>query len=629
MPRKTSYTGKDIKVLTDFEHVRKRTNVYLGNTTVVEAYVPIFGDDGFAIKTMSFIPAVYKAIGEIIDNSVDELTQIDQSAKKIVIEGSAATGMYSVKDNGRGVPIDVHESGKYTPEVVFGSLRSGRNFDERETGVIGMNGVGSSCVVACSTTFHTTIYRDGKRYIQKFENGGLKISKPSITTAEAHHPGTEVSFQLDPEVFLKPTIPDQLLQNRGVELAFNNPGFTIECNGAKYKFKNGLEDLLKQYGCNFYKFEIDHSNIQGTFFIVQDLYEGLDESIFTWVNSSLLFDGGLINTQFFNAFNDATIEWLKKDAKKNGCEVTKNDVKRDMLIFGTLKIKEPTYDSQAKTRLTGPNFRNELQAMVAEQYKKFASKNQTWLDAVLERANDRHHSQADKEATKEHKKNLGRRIPKLQDATSTVRSNCQLLITEGDSAKAKISEARDPVTTAALPLMGKVNNVYGITVAQLLKMEKITNLLAAIGLTPGEKAMRSQLRYGKIVVATDADFDGDDIFTLLVNLFFQFWPELFDKNYEPIVHRLVAPNICLVKGKQRIHFARRDDYEKVKDKYKGYEVRYYKGLGSMVREDWEMILSGKTDTMIPVIDVDGKMKETLKLLFDDQLADKRKEWLST
>jgi DNA topoisomerase-2 len=188
-----------------------------------------------------------------------------------------------------------------------------------------------------------------------------------------------------------------------------------------------------------------------------------------------------------------------------------------------------------------------------------------------------------------------------------------------------ITEARDPKTTASFPLTGKINNVYGSTPAQLLQMGKITNLLSAIGLIPGRKALRSELRFGKIVVATDADVDGSDIFTLLVNVFYQ-WPELFDPNYDPIVYRLVAPNVCLVKGKERIHFTTHKDYEKVKGKYRGYEVRYYKGLGSMVKEDWEMILSGKTDTLIPVTDDDGNMKATLKLLFGPD-ADVRKRWL--
>jgi DNA gyrase/topoisomerase IV subunit B len=265
--------------------------------------------------------------------------------------------------------------------------------------------------------------------------------------------------------------------------------------------------------------------------------------------------------------------------------------------------------------------------MFESQWKGFARKNGDWLTTVIERAEKRHKRKADEAAIDEHEQNKKRkRIPKLLDATSKIRSECQVLITEGDSAKAQISEARDTATTGAFCLTGKINNVYGATAAQVLKMGKLSDLLAVIGLTPGKKALRSQLNYGRIVIATDSDYDGDDIFTLLVNLFYQFWPELFDKNYEPIIYRLIAPNVVASKGKQRIHFTKRADFEKVKDKYKGWTIEYMKGLGSMSIDDWEMILSGKTDTMIPIVD-DGKIVKTLTLLFGDD-ADARKLWLT-
>ena len=296
-----------------------------------------------------------------------------------------------------------------------------------------------------------------------------------------------------------------------------------------------------------------------------------------------------------------------------------------MLVLGNLKIKDPEYDAQSKTRLTGPNLRKEIVDMLASQWTQFARKNKTWLSTVLERAISRHHSSANSKAIKNMQKALNKNVPKLNDATSKNRFECQILITEGDSAKSQITEARNPRTTAAFPLTGKINNVYGITPAQLLKMEKITNLLMAIGLIPGTKAMRGDLRYGKIVIATDADYDGSDIFTLLINLFYTFWPELFSPDHEPIVHRLIAPNVVVSKGNKRVHFTTRADYEKAKSKYSGWSVEYMKGLGSMAKKDWEMVLSGETDTLIPVTD-DSHIKETLELLFGPS-ADRRKEWL--
>lgn len=619
---KKAYTSKDIRVLSDREHVRLRTQVYLGNTKLTSYNVPLFIDEKFAVKEVEFVPAVFKAVGEIIDNVVDEFAHIDIENKKLDIDAIPADGVYTITDNGRGVPIDLHEVGKYTPEVVFGQLRSGRNFsDDKEVGVIGQNGVGSACTNFCSAEFNVEVDRDGKRYRQTFSNGAEVVSKPSIRTTGSSRTGTQIAFRLDKEVFESVALPDELLHNRAIELALTNPGVTVQYNNHKYKFRKGFEDIIKRISNDYFKFETETME----FYVIFDVNKSIDEQIFCWVNSSLLFDGGLCNTQFFNAFVDRTIAHLEKDAKKNKCEVTKNDVRRQLLVLGNLKVSDPQYDSQAKTRLTGPNLRKEMTDLVDQQWSSFSRRNKDWLAAVLDRAMVRHHSDANSKAIKEHQKSLKRKIAGLVDATSKNPFERQILITEGDSAASMITQARDPRTTASLPLSGKVNNVYGATVAQLLNMGKITDLLAAIGLVPGQKAVRSTLRYGKIVIATDADVDGGDIFTLLINLFFQYWPELFDKNYDPIVYRLVAPNVCLTKGKERIHFPNRAEYEKVKDKYKGYAVTYYKGLGSMVKDDWEMILSGKTNTLIPIVD-NGEMQNTLRLLFGPD-ADARKKWL--
>lgn len=628
------YTGKDIEVLTDREHVRLRTQIYLGNTHKTSYPIPLFTGDKFAVEEIEFIPAVYKAVGEIIDNSIDEFAQITTPDKTLKIEASPMIGWYSIADNGRGIPIDKHESGKYTPEVALGALRAGRNFsDEKDAGVIGQNGVGSACTNFCSTEFTVEITRDKKRYLQQFQNGGETASKPSIRKTTISKTGTKVAFTLDPEVFEDTSLDDRLMMNRAMEIAFTNPGVTVHYNKQKFKYRKGLEDVVKKMTkdqgtyFHFTYFEGGANkqlNVQMDFYVVIGLQEDLDEQVFTWLNSSLLFDGGTCNTQFLNAFYDATIKQLQPQAKKHKVELTKNDVRQNLLVFGDIKLSNPEYDAQSKTRMTGPALRIQMHKMVQEGWKSFTRKNKDWLDDVLQRAITRYHGKANKQAIKEHQKQMKKKVPGLVDATSQDRYKCQLLITEGLSAASMITDVREPKTTATFPLTGKINNVYGSTVAQVLKMGKVTNLLTAIGLTPGQKTHRADLRYGKVIIATDSDYDGDDIFTLLVNLFYQFWPELFDEKH-PVIHRLVAPNVCLVKGKQRVHFATRNDFEKSRKKYKGWEVQYYKGLGSMEREDWDMILSGATDTLIPIYD-DGSMGDTLKLLFSND-ADPRKEWL--
>ena len=629
MPRKKEYTSDDIKVLTDREHVRLRTQVYLGNTTPTKYPIPLFGDS-FAVEQIEFIPAVYKAVGEIIDNSIDEFAQIDIKNKTLKIEADPLNGWYSITDNGRGIPIGKHKSGKHTPEVALGSLRAGRNFDDnKEAGVIGQNGVGSACTNYCSSEFNIVVNRDGKKYVQSFEDGAAVVSRPSIRKGPATKTGTQVSFTLDDQVFKDVSVDPRLMKNKAIEVALTNPGVTVYYNKNKYKFNKGLEDVVKQLtkssGGTYYEFSFTKDGLTMQFFVIVGAFESLDEQIFTWVNSSLLFDGGLCNTQFLNAFIDRTIKHLAPAAKKQKIEITKNDVRQNLLVFGNLKIADPEYDAQSKTRLTGPNLRLEMAKMVEEGWKSFVRKHKTWLTDVTERAMVRYHASANRKAIKDHKKSFKKKVPGLIDATGKDRRNCQLLITEGLSAASMITEAREPATTGTFPLTGKINNVYGKTVAQVLNMGKLTDLLAACGLVPGHKVDFTDLRYGKIIIATDADYDGDDIFTLLTNLFFQFWPELFDPHLEPVVYRLVAPNVCLIKGDKRVHFATREEYNKQKNKYRGWEVQYYKGLGSMERRDWDMILNGKTDTLIPITN-DNQLEETFKLLFSND-AEARKEWL--
>lgn len=623
MTKKTTYTAEDIKVLSDRDHVRLRTQIYLGSTEPTTYNVPLFTGDTFEVREITLIPAVYKAIGEIIDNSVDEFAQTTNKERKLTISALPTDGVYTITDNGRGIPIDKHSSGKHTPEVALGSLRSGRNFEnELEQGVIGQNGVGSACTNFCSKDFVVDIRRNGKHYKQHFSNGGLKVTKPSIISTKTRRTGTSITFTLDEEVFGNIAIPSDLMENRAIEIALTNPGVVTEYNKKKYRFNNGFDDIVKKISQDYFKFT---NSTQFEFFVVFDLSSGTEEQVFTWVNSSMLFDGGLCNTQFVNAFCDRVIKHLAPAAKKSKCEITRNDVRRELLVLGNLRLSSPLYDAQSKTRLTGPNLRKELTELIESNWTQFSRKQKDWLNVVLERSILRHHSTANKKAVRDHQRNLKKKVAGLIDATSTTRSNCQLLITEGDSAASMITEARDPTTTASLPLRGKINNVFGSTVAQLLNMGKVTDLVTAVGLIPGRRALRSELNYGKVVIATDADHDGGDIFTLLINLFFTYWPELFDPSYKPFIYRLIAPNVCAVKGKRRIHFPTRDLYEKSSSKYRTWSISYYKGLGSMIKQDWEMILSGETDTLIPIVD-DGKMKGTLELLFGRD-ADRRKEWL--
>jgi len=616
-----NYSEDDIKVLSEIEHIHKRTSMYLGTTEETEYQVPLLNNT-FEIANISFIPAVMKLFSEIVDNANDELIQANVKSPTITITADYESQIFSVEDNGRGIPIGKHETGKYTPEVVFTSLRSGRNFsDNKQKGVIGLNGVGSSIVCMCSEWFEIEIYRDGKCYKQLFSDASRIIGDPIISKSKRIS-GTKVSFKLMDGIFKDKTLPESLIRNRAVELAATNPNTKIILNDEEFLYKRGFPELVS----NYFDESILFGNDEIEFHIIRDFHKGQNELIFSWVNSSFLYNGGICNTQFMNAFVDKTISHLATIAKKRKIKLTRGDVLTNLLFLGNLKVSDPQYDSQAKTKLTGPNLRKPMDDIIEAKWKLFVRNNKDWLEEIVERAVRRSNVAATKDILKDVGKSKKIKLEGFMDATSKQREECQLLITEGLSARANIVESRNPETMAALPLTGKINNVYGASVAELMKMGKVSDLINVIGLVPGKRAIRSELRYGKVHICSDADTDGDHICALLINLFYQFWPELFDPRYPPFFHRMVVPNIVAVKGKKRIHFPNRGSYEVVKNKYKSYEISYLKGLATMSRVDWAMILGGEFDSCDPIQDIDGTLADVMKLLFSPDV-DARKEWL--
>lgn len=621
------YTSDDVLVLDDIQHVRLRTAVYLGNMNEVTMNVPSFVDNEFKVTAMTFVPAALRAVCEIIDNSVDEFTNAKTPKAVLTVSFDPTINKIVVGDNGRGVPITKHATGPFTPEVVFGSLRSGRNFTVgKEAGVRGMNGVGSSVTNFTSKLFEIDVIRDGQKYHQEFRDGSNMRGVPVITATGSKKHGTQIGFILDEAVYKNVDIPELLLISILQGVALCNPSVTVDYTNVstkvahKFSYPKGFEDIIKKIADTHYVFR----DAGREFYVIPNAHQQLDEQVYTWVNSGLLLDGGLCNTQFINAFCDAAVEACAPLAKKQKCEVTKNDVRRGLLVIGNIKVSDPEFDSQAKTRLTGPNLRNELKQLVSDGWAGFARKNKAWIEQVVELAAERHHGKRNKDAEREIAKKSNKPVPGLLDAVNSRRSQTTVIVTEGLSAASMIENVRDATKVGSFPLTGKMNNVWGCKPGEVLTMTKLTNLLAAVKLIPGKKAIRSELHFGTMDVASDADPDGDYIFTSVVCLLYNFWPELFDPNLPPFVYRLIAPNVCVVKGSKRVHFTRRADYDAVKDKYKGWTVNYYKGLGSMEDEDWKMVLNNP-ECRVPITE-DGSIKETLDLLFGPD-ADKRKEWL--
>lgn len=629
---KSQYTSNDIDLLTEREHVRLRTDMFLGSMVREEFVMLDLLAPSLQIKPVSFVPAAYKAVGEIIENSVDEFTQLPASRSKVLtLTADTETGKYTVADNGRGIPVTKHATGKYTPEVVYTMMRSGRNFkdDERIKGTKGVNGVGSCSTVATCEYFSIDITRDGKKYAQEFINGAETISKPKIISTTSKRTGTSVSFQLDKTVFKDVAIPESVLANRAAETAFANPGVEVRYHDQVFKAKRGFLDYVDRLDLPYMHVVVEDAIVTGEAFVIMLPPDHVcADKAFAWVDGSYVFDGGKCNTQFVNAIVERFTNHFQ--SKQKGLTVIPPAlIKNRIAVLLNLKLISPKYDSQAKTRLTGPDLRRQFDTALDGHWDTLKQKHRVWLTATQADIAAAATNNANRNATSEFEKKKKQIAPiaNLLEATSKHRKECQLIVTEGLSAKASISEARDPKTTAAFALTGKINNTFGKSVAQLLQMPKVADLITAIGVVPGKAAIRTQLNYGRVMFATDSDVDGGDIFALLVNVFFQYWPELFDPKQPAFFYRLVAPNVCLIKGDQRIHFSSLAIFEKQKAKYsKGYSINYYKGLGSMDKADWLMVLANDS-TVIPITD-DGKLTDLLELLFSGN-AENRRTWLST
>ena len=444
-----NYSAKDIKVLSDREHVRLRTTVYLGSTETALYEVPIFEKDDIKIKQKEFIPALFKAFNEITDNAIDELTQLKKKDKKVSVVHDVIKNKYRISDNGRGVPIDVHpQTSRYTPETVFTELRSGRNFDDaaKDSGVIGTNGVGSSCVAMLSEEFQVSIKRDGKFYEQMYRDGTAIINEPSINSYNGKDSGTTIEFKFDTSLpqFSTTKVDAELINNRVIEIALNNPEIELsyvrkqldesgeeEQISEDYHFKGGMSEYVKNVSDRYFEFKYDDAEFTARYYIILDKYQGIDEKIFVYVNSSLLFEGGTAAHMFFNTFFTTIADKLKSEAKKRKLELNKNDVRQNMMILADVKMKNPRYDNQSKTRLISQEIKRHIEKMVADNIGKFLSNHKDWVDEVLSRAEFRQRIADMAEVKKNQKKKKGK-LAKLIDCYSKDRSICSIAFSEGD-----------------------------------------------------------------------------------------------------------------------------------------------------------------------------------------------------
>lgn len=629
--------SEKIVQLTDYQHARLRTEMYLGSRTPHTQEILIYDKDFKPVlKNMTWVPALFTAFREILDNACDEVIG-HKKGNTIWIEYDPKLMVFSVEDNGRGVPINfVDEHNMHMATMALSKARAGRNFQDRGE-VAGTNGLGAACTNFCSEWFKLEITRDGKNFVQDFAEGNvliddmLTVKKPKITNTTSKTTGTKITFKPSKHVFetvpkLKNNLilPLEFIRSRAIEVAICNPHVTIYFNGEKIKVKNKPEQTLFPTG-NYININIDESDFKSKFFLIPN-WNPEGEFVHSIVNNIPAFNGGTHIDNFRRTFYKGIISALEKESKRRKLTPNVNDVQFGLLVFNTTTMNAPNFDSQSKTRLINEHAGSYVKKALEDQeiYKAIIRKNKDWIEEIYDRCATRTNKKDLDEINKLSKKVAKAKVARLMDANGKDRSKCVLVLAEGESAIAGMCTARNPELHAGMGLKGKVLNVNDEQIKTVLANKELIDIMNSIGLSIGSKANRLHLRFGKVFLAHDADEDGKNIGALLVNFFYTFWPELFDKEQEPFVYILQTPFLIGEKGKERKYWYAHNYHEYDQVKHKDYKITRAKGLGTLGKEDWKYSLT--YPELFAIVD-DGNLKETLDLLFNGKRADDRKTWM--
>lgn len=564
--------------LSDIEHVLLRPGMYCGSIKPREDDIPLLGEDGkFLIRKVSYNPALMKIFDEIVSNAVDEHRR-NPKLDELRVTVDPVTGMVKVWDNG-GIPVVKHaEYDEWVPEMIFSNLKAGSNFnDDEERLVAGTNGVGSTLTNIFSVKFRVRT-ADGKNaFEQTFSNNMRERTEAKIIKWKERF--TEITFRPDLARFGLETIDAdhlEMMRRRCIDLAACNPKLRVSFNGVERKFQS-FKDYCALYNENVIYEETDRWKIgiapsAGSFMQV------------SFVNSVETKDGGA----HVDYVMSQIIEWLRDKVKrKHKLDLRPAELRNHFFLFVQADIVNPAFSSQTKEK------------MITEP-KEFGSKfeiSEKTLKAIMasevvQRILDWAQQKAladERKQLRELNRNLDKgKVLKLIDAKGKERDKCTLGLFEGDSAVSFFRKFRDPNSQGAFPLRGKFINVTELPNTRVIQNQEVKDLLVAIGLKMGEEP--KNLRYGKILIYTDADVDGSSIAGLLLNFFGRYWPELFEQGR---ICRVETPLVVVKRKDEKISFYNSTDFEiwqsKQKDLVK-WDIAYKKGLAALEDEEAKDII---------------------------------------
>ncbi|MCX6813383.1 MAG: DNA topoisomerase (ATP-hydrolyzing) subunit B [Candidatus Azambacteria bacterium] len=626
--KETSYTAKDIYVLEGLEPVRKRPGMYIGST----------GVDG-----------LHHLIWEVVDNSIDEA--MAGYAKNIEV-ALLPDNKVKVIDDGRGIPVEMHKQTKKSAlETVMTTLHAGGKFGGESYKVSGgLHGVGVSVVNALSRWLKAEVCRDGCLWAQEYERGVAKTKVKKVGTCKKT--GTTITFDPDPEIFkeikydskrILEHLREQTYLTRGVRIVFRDEREKISTSYVFY-FEGGI--------ISFVKFLVNgekpiHDNIFYASKTIDDILveaalqytEDIQPEELSFANNIHTGEGGMHLTGFRTALTRTLNDYARKNGylKESEENLTGDDVREGLSVVLSVKLSEPQFEGQTKARLGNPEARTAVEAVIGETLSEWLEKNPADARKILGKtilaSKARKAAKAARETVLRKGILEGLALPgKLADCSSNNPAESEIFIVEGDSAGGSAKQGRDRKFQAILPLRGKILNVEKARIDKILAFKEIRALVIALGTAIAEEFDISKLRYHRVIIMTDADVDGAHIRTLLLTLFFRYFPELINRGH---IYIAQPPLYKISSGKRAEYAYAEEDKEEIlgtfkKDKMLNPNIQRYKGLGEMnPGQLWETTMDPENRSLKQVMVENAERADKIfDILMGDEVAP-RKRFIQT
>ena len=614
------YGASQIQVLEGLEAVRKRPSMYIGSISS---------------------RGLHHLVSEVVDNSIDEaLAGFCDNIQVTINTDNSIT----VEDNGRGIPVDMHKTGKPAVEVVMTVLHAGGKFGDGGYKVSGgLHGVGVSCVNALSEKMEVEVRRNGKRYGIEFMRG--KTSRPLYEIGEAESTGTTVHFKPDNTIFTETVYDYDILRLRLRELAFLNKGVTISLEDKRdgrsetFHFKGGIIEFVKYVDANKDKINAEPIYVEGVkdtniVEVAMEYTDSYTENIFSYVNNINTEEGGTHLSGFKQALTRSINDYARKNnlLKENDENLSGDDCREGITAVISIKVQEPQFEGQTKTKLGNSEIRGIVDNLVTDQLEEFFEEHPGEAKKIIEKAvmASRARAAARKARDLTRRKSIleSSSLPgKLADCQSKDNTMTEIYLVEGDSAGGSAKQGRDRKFQAILPLRGKILNVEKARLDRMLSSDEIKNMITAFGCGIGEDFDLAKARYGKIIIMTDADVDGAHIATLLLTFFYRYMKPLITEGHVYIA----KPPLYLIKKGQKAHsYAYTDEelkqqLDEIGKDNKNITIQRYKGLGEMNPEQlWETTMDPQYRTLLQVNLSDAAEADAIfSILMGDKVEPRR------